>query len=385
MDSGVPWQMKTWDVIVVGAGPAGCAAAYDLAAAGAQVLLLDKAQFPRPKLCAGGVTIKALNRLRYSIAPVVQETSRSIGVGLGYSRRVAFSTNAPVCALVVRAEFDAFCFEKTLAKGAQFLQIGGIQAVKEGADDVLVTLSNGSTHHTRYLLAADGAHSPLRKLLGADKPHMAVGLEALVPRQLCKKDEIFRFDFGVIGQGYAWVFPKRDHFNVGLYTRDADRFPLEKSALREYTRFSLGTETLEDLRGFPIATGAGLRVPNAERCFLIGDAGGYAEQLLGEGIHNAIASGQNAASALLASKGAPASHAFFEAQGSLIRDARRCTLAANVFYGMLPVSHFLLQAPPLREALMQGFAGGRTLSQCVKALLKFQPGCPPCQTNTPLL
>ena len=64
---------QLWDAMVVGAGPAGCAAAYDLAAAGQSVLLLDKRDFPRAKACAGGLTIKAVQALRYSIDPVVRK------------------------------------------------------------------------------------------------------------------------------------------------------------------------------------------------------------------------------------------------------------------------------------------------------------------------
>jgi flavin-dependent dehydrogenase len=64
--------MKEWDAIVVGAGPAGCACACDLASAGRSVLLLDKSEFPRMKACAGGLTMKTVRALRYSIAPVVR-------------------------------------------------------------------------------------------------------------------------------------------------------------------------------------------------------------------------------------------------------------------------------------------------------------------------
>ena len=69
---------QLWDAIVVGAGPAGCAAAYDLAAAGQSVLLLDKNDFPRPKACAGGLTSKAVQALRYSIDPVVRKVVRRV-------------------------------------------------------------------------------------------------------------------------------------------------------------------------------------------------------------------------------------------------------------------------------------------------------------------
>lgn len=374
-------SMKTWDVVVVGAGPAGCAAAFDLAQAGRQVLLLDKMLFPRPKLCAGGLTIKSLKRLRYSVAPVVQATSCEMGIGRGYGARVRFQTAAPICALVVRAEFDQFCFERTCAAGVSFQQ-GSVMAVQELEGEVVLTLADGSHVHSRYLLGADGAHSQVRRLIHADKPRMAVGLEAVVPKDRCTQSAGFRFDFGVVGQGYGWVFPKRDHFNVGLYTRDPERFPLAKHALFDYVRFTLGSDALLDLRGFPIATGAEFCTPRLQRCFLIGDAGGYAEQLLGEGIHNAIWSGQNAALALLQARGEMAREHFVAAQAKLVRDIRRCTWVAQLFYGWLPGGFFLMQAPPLREALMQGFAGGRTLSECVKALLSGKPSCPPLLTPT---
>ena len=373
--------MRTWDAVVVGAGPAGCAAAYDLAQAGKQVLLLDKALFPRPKLCAGGLTIKSLKRLRYSVAPVVQEISATMGIGRGYGPRVQFQTHAPVCALVVRAEFDQFCFEKTCAAGVHFEQ-ASVVATQELDGEVVLTLADGRAVHTRYLIGADGAHSQIRRLIHADKTHMAVGLEAMVPRSSCSRSAVFRFDFGVVEQGYAWSFPKRDHFNVGLYTRDPQRFPLKKDMLNEYVRFTLGSETLVDLRGFPISTGAEFCVPRLQRSFLVGDAGGYAEQLLGEGIHNALWSGQNAAAALLKAEAGAAGDLFIAEQAKLVRDIRRSTWVAQIFYGWLPGGFFFMQAPPLREALMQGFAAGRTLSECVKALLKWQPSCPPLHTPT---
>jgi flavin-dependent dehydrogenase len=73
-----PETGELWDAIVVGAGPAGCAAAYDLAALGRRVLLLDRAAFPRPKACAGGLTMKAVRALRYPIDPVVRRWVNSI-------------------------------------------------------------------------------------------------------------------------------------------------------------------------------------------------------------------------------------------------------------------------------------------------------------------
>jgi flavin-dependent dehydrogenase len=75
---------EKWDVIVVGAGPAGCAAAYELATSGRSLLLLDRCDFPRRKACGGGVTMKAARVLRYSITPVVAATVYGIQVSKNF-------------------------------------------------------------------------------------------------------------------------------------------------------------------------------------------------------------------------------------------------------------------------------------------------------------
>ena len=116
---------QLWDAIVVGAGPAGCAAAYDLAAAGQSVLLVDKRDFPRPKACAGGLTIKAVKALRYSIEPVV-ETGGSTRPAGGWSRlSSSLKSREPICVMTVRAELDEYCLGKTIAAGACFRRICG--------------------------------------------------------------------------------------------------------------------------------------------------------------------------------------------------------------------------------------------------------------------
>ena len=83
---------RLWDAIVVGAGPAGCAAAYDLASAGQSVLLVDKKDFPRHKACACGLTRKTLKALRYSVTPVIERECNDVVLqeaGSGFALPVA--------------------------------------------------------------------------------------------------------------------------------------------------------------------------------------------------------------------------------------------------------------------------------------------------------
>ncbi|HET8707785.1 MAG TPA: FAD-dependent oxidoreductase, partial [Pseudomonadales bacterium] len=155
--------MAKYDVVVVGAGPAGCAAAYDLAQAGLKVVMLDKKRFPRFKPCAGGLTTKALLRLRYSIAPVIRDVTNHMVIGHG-PRRAVLSAPGPVCALTVRTELDAFCLQKTMDAGAEFRLIKGFDQIEEKLDGVDIRLSDGEVLSARYLIGADGAHSQVRKL-----------------------------------------------------------------------------------------------------------------------------------------------------------------------------------------------------------------------------
>jgi flavin-dependent dehydrogenase len=93
---------ERFDAIVVGAGPAGSTAARHLAEAGASVLLLDRARFPRDKPCGGGVTVRAARRLPFSLAPVVEGAVDTLEVSVGYARRFARTRRAPSFATASR-------------------------------------------------------------------------------------------------------------------------------------------------------------------------------------------------------------------------------------------------------------------------------------------
>src|SRR3954466_11355248 len=108
--------MEDFDCIVVGAGPAGCASAYDLADAGLRVALFDRQSFPRPKPCAGALSIKAMKRLRYSIAPVIKYVARDLDVRFNGGRKRRFEGAHPIAVMTVRQELDAYCLEQTRAK-----------------------------------------------------------------------------------------------------------------------------------------------------------------------------------------------------------------------------------------------------------------------------
>jgi flavin-dependent dehydrogenase len=158
-----------FDVIVAGAGPAGTAAAYHLRLSGYKVLLLDRQQFPRVKPCGGGISIKALNLIPWSITPVLEQTIKRICVGIKGTTNVrceVLETEHPICAFAVRKEFDHFNFEKTIESGVEFQNISELSEIKEHRDRVQVVIDRRQLT-SRFLIGADGANSEVRRLINA--------------------------------------------------------------------------------------------------------------------------------------------------------------------------------------------------------------------------
>ena len=109
-----------YDVIVVGAGPAGSTTAYRLARAGARVCLLDRARFPRDKPCGGGLTLRAVRELPFSVEPVVEDRVDTLELGLRYARRWSSRAEGPLVLMTQRRRLDAFLAERAAAAGAEF-------------------------------------------------------------------------------------------------------------------------------------------------------------------------------------------------------------------------------------------------------------------------
>jgi geranylgeranyl reductase family protein len=358
--------MNDFEVLVVGAGPAGCAAAYDLADAGLSVLLVDCKPFPRVKPCGGALTIKTLQRLRYSIAPVVKAVARGFEVCLtGVGGRLMTSRH-PVAVTTVRETLDAFCLEKTRRRGADFRVVPGLARIREHDDGIGVETEDGQTIRSGFLIGADGANSSVRRLIEDPPISYAWALEGQSPRAADAPSGVMRFDFGAVADGFAWSFPKGEHVNVGLYTR-RPRPHFGKGELATYVQSVLGLAHPQNVVGFRLGVGGEAYNPDRRRIFLAGDAAGMAEPLLGEGLHNAIVSGQAAAGAIIAQarRGADARLLYRQSLGEVRKDLQLCATLADRFYGNETLGHRLLCAAPTRTALMQGCAAGKTLHDII--------------------
>ncbi len=378
--------MKTdFDVIVVGAGPSGTAAAFKLARAGYRVLMLDKVAFPRLKPCGGGITIKALGLLPWSVGPVIERATRELRMGVETStgrREQVFCGNAHICVFAVRAEFDRYNLEQTLQQGVAFELAGDLQAVDEHPDRVTLSF-DGKTVSARFLIGADGANSATRRLLGAGRTfHRGFAVEGHVSYADLGAEPVPEFMFGVVRNGYGWLFPKRTHVNVGIYSFDST-VTLSKDRLRGYARNRIGTDRISGIAGFPLGFGGRGYAPNRERIILVGDAAGFSEPLLGEGIHNALKSGQAAAAAIVAADRGHAPglrRAYMRAVEPIVGDLVRCEQIRDFFYGNLDgIGAAALRLPISRTVLMQGFAAGKTMRELTNRFLfasLFAPSTP---------
>ena len=201
--------MTHWDVLIVGAGQAGCAAAWDLAAAGLRVAVISRPQ-SRGKPCAGGVTEKAVARYRFSIAPVVREAVTSLAVSHRSLPVRRLSTGTPFCVMTERAELDALCREQAVQQGVVFHETAGLRLVEQRPGRVRVETREGDCFSAPWLIAADGANSAVARMLGERHVPGAMAIEGCVPREKVCDYPPMTLDFGVIRGGYGWLFPKGD-------------------------------------------------------------------------------------------------------------------------------------------------------------------------------
>jgi len=292
--------MRSADVIVVGGGPAGSSAAQRLKAAGADVLVLDKARFPRLKLCAGWITPEVVSDLGLEAASYPHRflTFRRLH---WHMKGLRFPIPC-VQHSIRRFEFDAWLLERS---GAELIE-HSVRNIRREGEDYLID----EAFRCRYLIGAGGTSCPVyRTLFREQTPRVrelqTVTLELEFPFEWQDADcHLYFFEHGL--PGYSWYVPKaRGWLNVGvggmasrLKQREEDIWlHWQHLALRLKRQFGLALPEEPSgysyyLRG-PVANG---RIGNA---FLTGDAAGLATRDLCEGIGPAIRSGQRAAEAIL--------------------------------------------------------------------------------------
>ncbi len=292
----------TYDVIVVGSGPAGSTAAWRLAKAGIAVAVIEKAVLPRYKTCGGGIVGRTIRALPIDLRHVIEQECRTAQMNLlpeGHS----FTTHrrTPIVSMTMRDQFDFTLLSAAQEAGAVVHQRCALEGISSHDDGVEVATTSSSMK-ARFVIAADGALSTVARKIGTADGRIlipALECEVTAPQDLLDTFHgVSRFDFGWLSDGYAWVFPKRRHLSIGVLsmTRGKD---LKSSMTRYLDRLGCGSVSRIEQHGFviPVRPRRGPFID--KRILLVGDAAGFADPVTGEGISFAIQSGLMAAQALI--------------------------------------------------------------------------------------
>jgi geranylgeranyl reductase family protein len=290
-----------WDVVVVGAGPAGTSAARVAAEAGRSVLLIERATLPRYKTCGGGIIgMSAASLPAGMVAPFVDQVSAVTFSHDGHWVRTRRSRK-PVFGLVQRDAFDAALAKAAVEAGAELREGTTVTQVTQRADHVeLGTSDGGAPIRARSVVGADGSASRLGKHVGVACDQVDLGLEAEIPvppRVAREWAGRVLIDWGPLPGSYGWVFPKGDSLTVGVIAARGDG-----EATRAYLRDFVARLGLDGYT--PIVQSGHLTRCRREdspvardRVLVAGDAAGLLEPWTREGISYALRSGTLAGSA----------------------------------------------------------------------------------------
>jgi geranylgeranyl reductase family protein len=208
------FDQSVWDVVVVGAGPAGSTAARVAAERGASVLLIDRARFPRYKTCGGGLIGISLDLIPAAVHPIIERSIGTVRFSLRGGRVKRHSARPAFLAMVRRERFDDALAKAAVAAGATF--VDGVQ-VKAISDNELVTLTTSAGDiRAKVVIGADGTNGQTGRYVGVTPEAVDLGLEVeLVDSTDAWADEVF-LDWGPDRGSYAWMFPKDGILTVGV-------------------------------------------------------------------------------------------------------------------------------------------------------------------------
>jgi geranylgeranyl reductase family protein len=372
------------DALVIGAGPAGTAAAFHLAGRGHRVLLLEARPAGRGKPCGGGMAASVQRCFPFDLRPAIDQVIRRV--------RFTWCLEDPVTAelpgdapfwIARRSRLDAYLGQQAVAAGAQLRHDCRAEALeRDPSGGWRVALPGGERVRARAVVIADGSASPFAAAwrLGPPRPRYASTVSLEVEAAVAEP-EMAHFEFGLVHHGFCWAFPRAGGYSIGVGTF-IGRQEVDSDAVLSRLLPSLG-----------IAADAGQRVRGRLRVWdghhplhgdgivAVGDAASLCDPFLAEGLRPSLLSGCHAAEAL---------HGWLEGDGAALagysermrRDwgdsmawGRRI---AQVFYRLPKVGYQLgikrPTAPQRIAQILSGEMGYGDIAQRVIRRLMFQRG-----------
>ncbi|WP_037884566.1 geranylgeranyl reductase family protein, partial [Streptomyces sp. SA3_actF] len=292
---------RVWDVVVVGAGPAGASAAYAAAVTGRRVLLLEKAELPRYKTCGGGIIGPSRDSLPPGFDLPLQDRVHAVTFSLDGKYQRTRKARHMLFGLVNRPEFDLGLVEAAREAGAELRTGAVVQRVEQHGPavpdrrTVALVLQGGETLLARAVVGADGSAGRIGAHVGVKLDQVDLGLELEIPvPETVAADWKGRvhIDWGPLPGSYGWVFPKGDTLTVGVISARG-----EGAATKRYLEDFVGRL---GLAGFEPKVSSGhltrCRTEDSPlsrgRVLVAGDAAGLLEPWTREGISFALRSGR---------------------------------------------------------------------------------------------
>jgi geranylgeranyl reductase family protein len=372
------------DVTVIGAGPAGAAAAFHLAAHGHRVLLLEACPAGRGKPCGGGMAASVQRWFPFDLNPAMDQVIRRV--------RFTWCLEDPVTAelpgdapfwIARRSRLDAFLADQAVAAGTQLRYDCRAESLERDPEGGWrVGLAGGESLRSRAVVIADGSASRFAAAwrLGPPRPRYATTVSVEVEAEVAVP-EMAHFEFGLVHHGFCWAFPRRGGYSIGVGTFIGQQ-EADSDAVLSRLLPSLG-----------LPADAGTRVPGRLRVWdghhplhgdgilAVGDAASLCDPFLAEGLRPSLLSGCHAAEAL---------HGWLEGDGSALAGysarmrrewgesmawGRRI---AQVFYRLPKVGYQLgikrPTAPQRIAQILSGEMGYGDIAQRVIRRLMFQRG-----------
>lgn len=297
-------ELSVWDVVVVGAGPAGASAAYAAAVAGRRVLLLEKAELPRYKTCGGGIIGYSRDALPPGFELPLQDRIHAVTFSLNGRLARTRRSKRMLFGLINRPEFDAGLVEEAQKAGAELRTGVTVTRVEQhGAAvpdrrTVAVVLSGGETVLARAVVGADGSAGRIGAHVGVKLDQVDLGLESEIPVPATVAEDWagrVLIDWGPMPGSYGWVFPKGDTLTVGVISARGDGAGTKRYLEDFIARLGLAGFEPKISSGHLTRCRSDDSPLSRGRVLVCGDAAGLLEPWTREGISFALRSGRLAA------------------------------------------------------------------------------------------